>query len=111
MDKNSPEMYYHKGALKWTKFFLVESNIEDPTVQLDPLRKYWYPGWWWGGMLYYRSINSIFNIKNLVDKCSKLYFSLKDGKKSKAVINHVIGSDYKDGTDYIRPHSDKMRDI
>ena len=111
VDRNLPEMYFRGNVLRRTKFFLVESKERDPTKIPENLRRYRYPGWQWKSMLHYRSINSNADVKELVRKCSKLNYILGDDEKKKVVLNHVIGTEYKDGHDDIGWHEDRPVDI
>lgn len=104
-------MLYRGHELKRTKFFLVEDttlNSEHPSV----IRKYTYPGFQYASMAHYRCFSYLKEIKDMVDACmSNIKVESQNGKKQNLTLNHVIGTQYLDGQDYIGFHSDKIRDI
>jgi len=110
--RDSEAMKYRGNQLARTKFFLVEG--EGPSDKPPKIiKKYTYPGWQWASMLFYRSFNAFPEIKDIVDSltahCS---YSLLEGETfCPVVINHVIGTKYLSGEDYIGFHNDKMKDI
>lgn len=91
------------------------------------LRRYRYPGWQWESMLFYRTFDYVPIVKQIADTCTQyLKFCIKEKdetgeelveeKENKSqlkpvIVNHVIGTKYLDGEDYIGFHSDKMHDI
>ncbi len=93
------EMKYRGRELPRQKAFWTATH--------DPLHKYSYPAWQWKSMLSYRPFTYTPIIQQLVDTMQR---DLRIENQA-LVINHVIGTRYRDSNDTISFHSDKVKDI
>lgn len=107
-DPADPRVQYRGRELARQKFFLVKAPADAPTDSPPSvLRKYGYPGFQYASMMEYRPIQAVPVVHELVELMQRDLTI--DGNP--VVINHVIGTRYRDASDNIGYHSDKLRDI
>eukprot|EP01126_Amoeba_proteus_P055009 TRINITY_DN679_c0_g1_i3.p1 TRINITY_DN679_c0_g1~~TRINITY_DN679_c0_g1_i3.p1 ORF type:complete len:213 (+),score=43.64 TRINITY_DN679_c0_g1_i3:50-640(+) len=118
--RDSEVMLYRGNQLARTKFFLVEDSTKSASKDQPPkmIRKYVYPGWQWESLMFYRSIDCVKPISDLVKVFhEQITYSFSDhpiegeDERKRSVVNHVIGTKYISGEDNIGWHNDKTKDI
>lgn len=113
-DPADPDFKYRGHELPRQKAFWTrvdDNGQQDAALRLDappdPLRKYRYPGFQYGSMLSYRPLQAVPLVQQLTD-------ALQDDlvlNGARIHVNHVIGTRYRDGDDYISFHADKVDDM
>lgn len=92
-----PALNYRGKPVARTKFWLQDDFDKG-------MLRYGYTGWQWRTALAQRRIESV----PLIDQMNK---KLNTRMPDKLKCNHVIGTMYVDGQDYIGQHSDKIKDF
>lgn len=108
-DPSNPDFMYRGKQLRRQKLFLSRSYDVNPDVNAPPsiLHKYGYPGFQYGSMKSYRPFEAIPEVCAFANMLER--DMLFNGEP--VLINHIIGTKYRDSEDNIGFHSDKVTDI
>jgi len=113
VDRNNKEMKYRGNSLNRTKFFLIaDTDDKDEEGRPSIYPRYSYPGFQYESFKNYKTFETLPVVNNIVEKFQNdVTFKLPNEKIKSVKINHVIGTRYSSGEDYIGFHDDKMKDI